>query len=116
MVSLTRTGMETLLRLENRVEPWLAVLTSGRSHPSIDDRRADRSAREPATRSSGSAPQTRESLLRTRASLLLHGPRHASLRERRKSRETLGSQHFRVSFIKKLLRRSDYLAELSNKN
>jgi hypothetical protein len=62
-VSLTRTGMENLLRLENRAEPWVAVVTSGRSHPlhgSMDDGHADRSAREAATRSSGSAPQTRE--------------------------------------------------------
>jgi hypothetical protein len=32
MVSLTRTGMENLLRLENHAEPWLVVVTSGRSH------------------------------------------------------------------------------------
>jgi hypothetical protein len=32
VVSLTRTGMENLLRLENCAEPWLVVVTSGRSH------------------------------------------------------------------------------------
>jgi hypothetical protein len=47
VVSLTRTGMEKLLRLENRAEPWVAVVTSGRSDfPSMDDGDADRSTRE----------------------------------------------------------------------
>jgi hypothetical protein len=47
--SLTRTGMQNLLRLENRAEPWVALVTSGRSDfPSMDDGDADGSAREAA--------------------------------------------------------------------
>jgi hypothetical protein len=65
-----RRGIDNLLRLENRAEPWLVVLTDG-AVPSIDDRHAHRSAREAAAWGTGSASRTRESLLQTRASLLL---------------------------------------------
>jgi hypothetical protein len=103
-----------LLCLENRAEPWLVVQTSGRSRPLHRWLPRSPQRTEAAAWSSGSAPRTRESHLWTLVSLLLtvvadasmgstallHGPRHTSLHERRRSRETLGSQHFRVSFNK----------------
>lgn len=117
MVSLTRTGIENLLRSENRAEPWLMVLTSERSRPlhrrpprspqrtggrnaDLEKRVVD--ARESSTDASESSIdcccgrgldnmwfQVADASMGS--TTLLHGPWHASLRERRKSRETLGS-------------------------
>jgi hypothetical protein len=66
VVSLTHTGMENLFRLENRAEPWLAVVTSGRSHRgrSTADGRPQRGSREARCICERSAPRSLGSVSR----------------------------------------------------